>query len=393
MIIDTDTHSIPLEIFSHPALQTDLGKKYAKRAIAICIGHADPNERWEKMYNDVKDPSWPDCKKVEDFPNLPLTIRKELKENFEFELVYISDDYTQLHVEHLGLEATNLQHQELSGRHFCKVDKQVINAQSRGMKMIYSTEPELAIQIMTAWNDTLHDLCQKNSFYDYTLWLAMQDINASFEELKRCKDRDFFAVWMDDRMPYAWVKELHPIFEFCNDYKIPIYFHRASIDDAPLQWTWDYDHPRFIEQKKTWPFDIFVENNVRWTSNIASLITEGILDKYPDLRLVVAEKGLEWMHFMRKTMLQHKWKDPLPYIRKNFWFTTEPEDENFLETASFIGWDKMLFATDYAHNDPGGNNRFKDVDLLNEWLSKGTITQEQYDLITHKNYFFLKARK
>jgi len=393
MIIDTDTHSIPLEMFSHEALQNSLGKKFVERSLMLCVGHVSVDERWKQIYNDVRDPSWPDCNTVADFATLPLTIRKELKEQFSFELVHISDDYSSLHVEHIGLEATNLQHQEKSGKLFCKVDRQVINSQIRGLRMIYSTEPNLAVQIMTAWNDALHDVCQQNSFYDYTLWLPMQDISASMKELERCKDRDFFAVWLDDRMPFAWVEECRPLFEFCNTHKIPLYFHRAGIDDAPLDWTWDYNNPRYVEQKKLWPFDIFVENNIRWMANICSLITEGVFDRYPDLRVVMAEKGTAWVQHLQKTMLDQGWPDPLPYIKKNVWITTEPEDQNFLAEADFIGWDRLLFATDYAHNDPGGNNRFKDVDLVNSWVTQGKITQKQYDLLTHENYFFLKARK
>lgn len=392
MIIDADTHPLPLEFLTHKNFVTDLDKNYVKRT-SLMLEQPNINNIWNITYNAVRDPSWPDCDDVKDFPQLPLRIRKELKEKFSFDLMYISDDYNSILIEDSGGHLVDLIKQELASRQFCKVDKQLIIPQVKTMRMVYSTEKNLALKIMTAWNDSMDDVCQTNSFFEYTIWLAVQDIEASLKELERIKDRNFFAVYLDERMPWAWVNENHKIFEFCNEHKIPVYFHNSGIEDAPITWEWDYENVRYKKQKQIWPFDIFQPENSRWLANLCGLITEGLFDKYPDLRIIQAEKGTTWMRQFRKSMLDQGWPDPLPYFKKNMWFTAEPEETHFLEAANFIGWDRFLFATDYPHNDPGGLHRYKDVDLLNSWLNNGTISQENYDLITHKNYLFLKARK
>jgi predicted TIM-barrel fold metal-dependent hydrolase len=150
-----------------------------------------------------------------------------------------------------------------------------------------------------------------------------------------------------------------------------------------LPWSWDKNE-NYLKLRKAWPYPTDV-----WAINIAGMITEGVLDKYPNLKIIVAEQGLNWIGAMQVKMLDAGLPDPVPYFQKNFFFTVEPEEQQFLKNASVIGWNRLLFATDYPHNDIGGRNRFNDVDLLGRFLNENKITQSQYDLLTHQNYLSL----
>ena len=49
-------------------------------------------------------------------------------------------------------------------------------------------------------------------------------------------------------------------------------------------------------------------------------------------------------------------RPPSSYLRENFWFTSQPIDEpddpkHLRDVFEWIGWDKVLFATDYPHWD------------------------------------------
>jgi hypothetical protein len=50
----------------------------------------------------------------------------------------------------------------------------------------------------------------------------------------------------------------------------------------------------------------------------------------------------------------------------------------------------MLFATDYPHQDTGGIHSFNDVNLLTHFKNTNQITQNQFDLIAHQNFYKLK---
>ena len=54
--------------------------------------------------------------------------------------------------------------------------------------------------------------------------------------------------------------------------------------------------------------------------------------------------------------MPHLKRPPSEYLREHFWFTTqpieEPEDpDHLVEMFDWIGWDRMLFSTDYPHWD------------------------------------------
>jgi hypothetical protein len=59
--------------------------------------------------------------------------------------------------------------------------------------------------------------------------------------------------------------------------------------------------------------------------SIASIILGGVLTRYPDLKIVVAERDINWISQFQQDMLELTDIDPLPFFKKNFWFTTEPE--------------------------------------------------------------------
>jgi predicted TIM-barrel fold metal-dependent hydrolase len=99
---------------------------------------------------------------------------------------------------------------------------------------------------------------------------------------------------------------------------------------------------------------------------MVSLILEGVFEKFPKLKVVMIEGGLCWAASMAWRMDNH-WKKlrsenpllkrlPSEYMRSNVWFTTQPIEEpeprsQLAETLDWIGWDRVLFATDYPHWD------------------------------------------
>jgi predicted TIM-barrel fold metal-dependent hydrolase len=49
-------------------------------------------------------------------------------------------------------------------------------------------------------------------------------------------------------------------------------------------------------------------------------------------------------------------RPPSHYVKEHIWFTTQPveepeRDEHLRDTLNWIGWDRIMFATDYPHWD------------------------------------------
>jgi uncharacterized protein len=87
--------------------------------------------------------------------------------------------------------------------------------------------------------------------------------------------------------------------------------------------------------------------------------------------VVLIEAGFAWLPALKWRLdkiwnrLQdetpHLKRPPSEYIREHVWITTQPVEEpeprkHLLDIIEWIGWDKVLFATDYPHwdfDDPG----------------------------------------
>ncbi|MGJ4941973.1 amidohydrolase family protein [Bradyrhizobium sp. HKCCYLS1011] len=99
---------------------------------------------------------------------------------------------------------------------------------------------------------------------------------------------------------------------------------------------------------------------------LASLVFEGVFERFPTLRIVIMEGGLGWIPSFTARMDKH-WnrlrsevpqvkRPPSEYVREQVWFTTQPMEEPgssaaLIDLFDRIGWDRLLFATDYPHWD------------------------------------------
>jgi predicted TIM-barrel fold metal-dependent hydrolase len=97
-----------------------------------------------------------------------------------------------------------------------------------------------------------------------------------------------------------------------------------------------------------------------------SMVCEGVFEQVPTLKVVIVEGGLAWVpslawrldrHFDRmRAELPHLSRKPSEYLRSNMWYTTQPSDEperpeDLRRIFDWMGWDRVLYATDYPHWD------------------------------------------
>jgi uncharacterized protein len=101
-------------------------------------------------------------------------------------------------------------------------------------------------------------------------------------------------------------------------------------------------------------------------TQLASMVFEGVFERLPGLRLVLIEGGFGWVPSLcwRMDSAWKRMRDETPhlkrlpseYVKSQVWFTTQPMEEpepreHVLDIIDWIGWDRLLFATDYPHWD------------------------------------------
>ena len=101
-----------------------------------------------------------------------------------------------------------------------------------------------------------------------------------------------------------------------------------------------------------------------------ALISGGVLDRFPDLRIVFLEAGCQWVPFILER-IHHRYKNQgstlrkflpqtapiqklpvLEYIKRgNIFFSTEVEDEILPNVLNLVGEGQVIFGSDMPHGD------------------------------------------
>ena len=173
---------------------------------------------------------------------------------------------------------------------------------------------------------------------------------------RRVADRRFVQVLMLAMTELPLGRRQHwPIYEIAERHDLPIGIHAGS----------SFRHP---PSAVGWP-SYYIEDHVAQAPGFAavlnSLVTEGVFNKFPRLKVVLMESGVTWLpaYFWRinKTWrgvrAETPWLDrhPSDIIRQHVRMTLQPFDgppqvDEVRTIIEQIGADEMLlFSTDYPH--------------------------------------------
>jgi len=92
-----------------------------------------------------------------------------------------------------------------------------------------------------------------------------------------------------------------------------------------------------------------------------SFFQYGVLELFPDFRLVVLEIGAGWVGYWlermdaayesplgKSTPLKHK---PSEYFRQQCWVSGDPDERALAGVIPFVGEDRFFWASDFPHSD------------------------------------------
>jgi predicted TIM-barrel fold metal-dependent hydrolase len=121
-------------------------------------------------------------------------------------------------------------------------------------------------------------------------------------------------------------------------------------------------------------------------AQLVSLVSEGVLVRFPDLRIVLIEAGFTWLPPLmwrfdknwKGLRREIPWVDRLPseIIRESVRLTAQPLDEpeepdRLLEVVDRLGSDRMLmFSTDYPHRQFDDPARSAPIGLSTEAMTR-----------------------
>jgi predicted TIM-barrel fold metal-dependent hydrolase len=180
---------------------------------------------------------------------------------------------------------------------------------------------------------------------------------AAAEIRKRAGDRNFAQVLLLSRTGEPLGSRRYwPIYEAAVEIGLPVGIHAFGYGGHPIT---SSGYPTYYIEEMT-------GHSQCNQAVLTSMVLEGVFEKFPTLKVVLIEAGFAWVPSLA-WRLDRNWKRlraetphltrlPSEYIRDHVWLTTQPMEEpdprsHLLDTIEWIGWDKLIFATDYPHWD------------------------------------------
>ncbi|WP_214104150.1 amidohydrolase family protein [Acrocarpospora catenulata] len=218
---------------------------------------------------------------------------------------------------------------------------------------------QLRLLCAQIWNDTMIELYENsNGRLHGMAMIPWWDIEAAVKETQRVHAQGLKGVNITSDPQHQDLPDLsdlhwEPLWEVCESLGMPINFH-VGASDTGVQWYGDSPWPSFEESKR-----LAIGSAMLYLGNarvVANLIFSGILERHPNLKFVSVESGIGWMPFLLEALdyqadeanvrLSMK---PSEYFHRQiyscFWF----ENQTLLRDIDFVGWDKVMFETDFPH--------------------------------------------
>ena len=223
--------------------------------------------------------------------------------------------------------------------------------------------PEYANAVVRAFNDwTIEHWLTPYPQLRGSITVNSNDPEAAAAEIDRLGPLEAMVMVImgaTSRSPYGQ-KFYHPIYEAAIRHNLPVGIHVSAAGTGLSHAVSAVGYPRTFFEYHTGLPRIY-------QTHIISLVSEGVFEKFPDLRWIFIEGGVLWLpHVMWR--LDKEWKSlrrevpwvkrlPSEYILDHCYFTTQPLEEPpnpdwLLQILEMInGQDILLYASDYPHWD------------------------------------------
>jgi uncharacterized protein len=191
-----------------------------------------------------------------------------------------------------------------------------------------------------------------------SLCVTQEDPDAAIAEMERhAGNRAFVQIAVPPRTIEPFGRRRYwKLIAAAVEHDLPIGLHSAAYGPHANSGTGWLSY--YIEEHFAFAFSL--------QTVVASLVMEGVFERFPTLKIVAIEGGFAWVpplmwrldkHWHRmRAEVPHVKRPPSEYIREHVWYTTQPVEEpersaDILDTIRWIGADRLMFSTDYPHWD------------------------------------------
>src|SRR6476659_1449554 len=218
-------------------------------------------------------------------------------------------------------------------------------------------DPELSAAICRAYNTWLADYCDydRKRLYGVML-LPLQDPVRAVAELKYAREKLGLVgiFWRPNKFGgHTFASpEYYPIYDVCSELGVTVCVHEGARTVLPQAGSDRYSE--FGRHIACHPLEQMLA--------CLNLCADGVLEKFPKLKVAHLESGCGWVPFWLERMDEH-WEHeghgqakttkekPSFYFKRQCWASCEAGEELAPVFIEHVGDDYLTIATDYPHSD------------------------------------------
>jgi predicted TIM-barrel fold metal-dependent hydrolase len=219
--------------------------------------------------------------------------------------------------------------------------------------------PDLSAAICRAYNRWLTDYCKPypDRLFGVAM-LPMQSVELAMAEMRYAREILGMPSGFLRPNPYHGKKMLSdpmyaPFWNLAEELDFPIGFHEGSSNAVSTVGVDRFENDRSARH--------MISHTMEMMLAALSVIWGGVVDRHPKLRIAFLESGGGWIapwldrmdrHFDDKGFNETAPKTrPSELFQRNCWISFEPVENTIAVLADYIGPHKVMWATDYPHQD------------------------------------------
>jgi predicted TIM-barrel fold metal-dependent hydrolase len=223
--------------------------------------------------------------------------------------------------------------------------------------------PLFSAALTTALNEyTLQRWVEPEPRLYSSICIPYEDAELSVAEIRRLADNPRFVQVLLNLRTSAplGTRKYWKIYEAAEELGLPVAVHVGGVGGNTI--TGGGFPSYYFEDHAGYP--------QAFHAHVTSLVCEGVFEAFPSLKWVLQEGGFAWVPWLSWRLdrawhvlgheVPHVRELPSTYIRRHFWYTTQPIEEperpgqfaQLLEQLRGLGiLDRLMFSSDYPHWD------------------------------------------
>lgn len=249
--------------------------------------------------------------------------------------------------------------------------------------------PDPQIEVALSWAYTrwlIEEILPHDDRIKTLVFLPFSDPQGSLRAVETFGDRAGVVGFMVTGARYRAIhdNEYMPVYRAIEERNLPIAFHASS-----------YPHERMFEGMNKFLSAHALGFTFYNMVHLTNCVINGLPERFPNLKWIWMESGLAWIPFMMQR-LDNEYSmrtseapllkaRPSEYMKRNFYYTTQPIEDGDLEalelTMKMINAEtQLLFASDYPHWDFNLPSTIYDLPFLSMEAKKRILGENARDL-------------